>query len=466
MKLVMKFGGSLLTDGESLLHVGSLVAKYSENQLIIVVSAFNGVTDQLIETLERAKDGDKKRVDRFLKSLKERHVKVVEHAISGKTARDETLSTIEKLIAELEKVLHGITYLGEFTPRSRDYVLSFGERLSTPIVAGVLKGLGLKVACFTGQEVGMVTDDNFGEANPLMELTTYQVKKKLEPLLEKGIIPVVTGYIAATQHGFTTTLGRGGSDYTATIIAAALNVDEVWIWTNVNGLMTADPKIVPLAKTIPNVSFAEAVEMAVFGAKYMHPKALEPAMEKGIPVRIKNALNPDNLGTVIFKELKVRPGEVVKNVSLVKDIAAITVSGSVMVGAPGTAAKVFDAMGKNNINIFMISQSVSEANISFIVRKDLVEKAVSALEALSSKGIIRRVNIEDDVCVIAVVGAGMKGTPGIAARVFSAVAAKGVNIRMIAQGSSELNISFVVKEKDGEKAIKAIHEEFGLHEGG
>jgi len=310
-----------------------------------------------------------------------------------------------------------------------------------------------------------VTDSNFGEAKPLMNVTKHQVKSRIEPLLEEGVVPVITGYIAATPEGVTTTLGRGGSDYTATIIGAALGVDEVWIWTSVDGLMTSDPKIVPDAKVIPEVSFQEATEMAVFGAKVMHPRALEPAMEENIPVRIRSIFNPESLGTLIVKEQKIKPVDVVKAITLVKDVALVNVSGAGMIGAPGTAAKVFDVLGKKNINILMISQSVSEANISFIINRGLLEKAVNALEiALLGRGLIREVTAEDDICVVAVVGAGMRGTPGVASRVFSAVARRGINIRMIAQGSSELNISFVVKEVDGEEAVRAIHEEFRLGE--
>jgi aspartate kinase len=281
--------------------------------------------------------------------------------------------------------------------------------------------------------------------------------------LQKGTVLVVTGYIAATQDGVTTTLGRGGSDYTATILGAALTA-EVWIWTDVDGLMTSDPKIVPSAKMLPELSFQEASEMAIFGAKAMHPRALEPAMEENIPVRIRSISDPENPGTVIVKEPKTRVGASVKAVNMVKNVALVNVSGAVMVGTPGTAAKVFEVLGNSKINILMISQSVSEANISFVIQRNLLEKAVSMLEiALLGKGVIRSVTAEDDVCVVAIVGAGMRGTPGMASRLFTAVAKRGINVRMIAQGSSELNISFVVKETDGEEAVRAIHEEFELN---
>jgi aspartate kinase len=464
-RVIMKFGGTSVGSGEHIQHVASLISNHIGKgyQMVVVVSALKGVTDNLIEASEEARSGNRDHVYKLLQKTTEKHVAAAGNAIKSRLIREEVEQTLKTTLDELEKVLTGIIYLGELTPKSKDYVLSFGERMSTLIVWGALRDLGLNVQYFTGKDAGIVTDSNFGEARPLIKMTTHQVKQKIEPLLKKGIIPVVTGYIAATQNGEITTLGRGGSDYTATIIAAALEADEVWVWTDVDGLMTSDPKIVPSAKVIPELSFQEAIEMAIFGAKAMHPRALEPAMEKEIPVRIKNTFNSQNPGTLIVKEQKIKPKDVVKGITLIKNLALVNVSGAGMVGTPGTAAKVFDMLGKNNINVLMISQSASEANISFILQREVLERAVSTLEiTLLGSGLIREVTAEDDVCVVAVVGAGMKGTPGVAARMFGAIARRGVNMRMIAQGSSELNVSFVVKETDGEKAVRAIHEEFKL----
>jgi aspartate kinase len=464
-KIVMKFGGTSVATGENIRHVANLIAKYVGQgyRIVAVVSALDGVTDKLIEAVEQAKKGNRDYIYEFKQKIFEKHLIATREAIENKRIQEETEQILKTTIDELEKVLKGIIYVGELTPKSRDLVLSFGERLSTPIVCGALRDLELNAQYYTGGEIGIVTDSNFGEAIPLMNLTKHQVKDKIDPLLEKGTVLVVTGFIAATQDGITTTLGRGGSDYTATIIGAALAADEVWIWTDVDGLMTSDPKIVPSAKMLPELSFQEATEMTIFGAKAMHPRALEPAMEENIPVRIRNTFNPENPGTLLVKEQRIKLGEVVKAVTLIKSVALVNVSGAGMVGAPGTAAKVFDALGKNNINILMISQSVSETNISFVIKRSLLEKAVSTLEiALLGRGLIREVTTEDDVCVVAVVGVGMKGTPGVASRIFTAIAKKRINVRMIAQGSSELNISLVLKENDGEEAVRAIHEEFEL----
>jgi aspartate kinase len=464
-KIVMKFGGTSIATGNNIRQVVKLIANHAKQDywIVTVASALDGVTDQLIKAAEAAKKGDRKYITDFKQKLLQKHLSAADEAIENRQLKEETEQVLTERVDELEQVLKGISYVSELTPKSMDNVLSFGEKLSAPIISGALRDIGVQSQHLTGGEAGIVTDSNYGEAGLLINVTKYQVKRKIEPLMKKGVIPVITGFIAATQDGETTTLGRGGSDYTATIIGAALAADEVWIWTDVDGLMTSDPKIVPSAVTISQLSFQEATELTIFGAKAMHPRALEPARKENILVRIRNIFNSDNRGTIIGKRKEAKRKDGVKAVTLVRNVAVITVSGAGMVGAPGTAAKVFDVLGRENINILMISQSVSEANISIVIQRSLLEKAVSTLEiALLGRDFIREVTSEDDVCVVAVLGAGMKGIPGIASRIFTAVAKEGINVRMIAQGSSELNVSFVVKENDGEETIRAIHKEFNL----
>jgi aspartate kinase len=468
MKIVMKFGGTSVGTGENIRHVADLIAKqlkgsHFEDRIVVVVSALAGVTNSLIEVACRAKKSNDKEIQVFTAGLLKKHTDTISIAIASKAIQKEVTLITEKIIAELEKVLTGICYVGELTPKSKDYVLSFGERLSAPIVWGAIKDHKIETQCFTGKEAGIVTDSNFGDADPLMNYTTHLVRERLGPLLEKGVIPVVTGFIAANQDGIVTTVGRGGSDYTATILGVALQVDEVWIWTDVDGIMTTDPKIVPSARMLPQLSYQEAAEMAIFGAKAMHPRALGPVIKENIPVRIRSTLHPDNQGTLVTTEPNAKVTEAVKAVALIKEVAMINVNGAGMVGAPGSYAKVFDVLGKNNINIMMVSTAVSEANISIVIRRNLLGRALSNLEiALLGRDLVTEVTAEDDVAVVAVMGANMKGTLGVASKIFSTVANAGINIRMIAQGSSELNISFVVKEKDGGAVVKAIHEEFGL----
>ena len=462
----MKFGGTSIANGKNMCNVSNIIKDYVKkgNEIVVVVSALANITNLLIEKAEKLKNGNEEEIQEFIKKLVEKHVKVIDVAIKNTNLKKKTKLKIINIISELEKILTGICYVGELTLKTKDQVLSFGERLSAVIVSATLNDQKIESQHFTGKEAGIVTDSEFGEANPLMNFTTHQVIERIKPLLEKKIIPVITGFIAANQNGTVTTLGRGGSDYTATILGVALDCNEVWIWTDVDGIMTSDPKIIAEAKTIAGLSYGEAAEMAIFGAKAMHPRALEPAIKKQIPVRILNVFNPKNTGTLISEGPEVESKEVVKAIALIRDVSMINIKGAGMVGAPGSYANIFNILGKNNINIMMVSSAVSEANISLIINRNQTQKAMSTLEiALLGRNIGNEVTSEDDVCVIAVMGANMKGSLGVASRIFTAVAHKNINIRMIAQGSSELNISFVVKEKDGALVVNTIHKEFNLN---
>ena len=463
MKLVMKFGGTSLANAPRMKNAARIVQRYSHgNNVVVVASAVGDTTDQLIEIAEFAKKGDLRQARKLLSKIQLLHLKIA-RTVAGRGETRELVSKLEQLNLELERTVEGIAHLRELTSRSRDYLLSFGERLSAPILAAALSAVGLKTRALTGTEAGIATDDNFGEAKPLTEISYHQVRERLDQLWSRKMTPVVTGFIAATVDGSTTTLGRGGSDYTATLLAAALGADEIWIWTDVDGLMTADPRIVKNAVLLPNISFGEALELSYFGAKMMHPRALQPAGQKKIPVRIKNSSRPGRNGTLVSATESHNGGKVVKAVSIIRDVGIVTVSGSGMMGAPGVAAKVFQTLGSNNVNVMMISQGSSEATISCVVANRDVDRAVRSLQlALMGQGYIDRIAEEKDACIIAVVGSGMKGTPGVAARIFTAVAKRKVNIRMVAQGSSEYNVSFVVSHKDGPEAVKAIHEEFNL----
>jgi aspartate kinase len=452
----MKFGGSLLAGKEGVSRVALIVKRCSqENEVVVIVSAMGDVTDLLLEASGAALAGDEEGARDYVGRVREVQLQAIsqlnpERGAKAKLATDE-------LILGLSRALQGVSLLKELTPRSRDLIVSFGERLSTPLVAAAMEEAGLHAKALTGAEAGIVTDDSFGEASPDFAATRRGLRRTLSPLVSRGIVPVVSGFIAATPGGETTTLGRGGSDYTATIVADALGADEVWIWTDVGGIMTADPRIVPRASVVKELSYAEAEEMAFFGAKNMHPLALGPAKLAKIPVRIKNGRRPELPGTLIHTIERKKVG-VAKAILLVRNVGMLTVSGEMLMGKPGTAGEIFRALGEKWINIVMISQSVSESNISMIVRRESLHKARLALESGRSplgKGL--SVGTESDVAVIAAVGAGMKGTPGVAARVFGAVASAGINVRMIAQGSSELNISFVVREKDAVKAVEVLH---------
>lgn len=465
MRLVMKFGGVSVADGAKFRKVGTIVQRFASrgDQVAVVTSAMHSVTNTLVEAANQAGRKKKDHVRKAADDLAERHRKAAEAAINDKEILARTLESLNATCEDLRNVLLGIAHIGELTPRSKDYVIGFGERLSAPLLAGVLEDLGLKSMAFTGGEAGIVTDDNFGAAQPLMNVTVLQVRQTLEPLLEDGVIPVISGFIAQTQEGIHTTIGRGGSDFTASIIGAAVRADEVWVWKDVDGLMTANPKMVKDAKMIETISFAEAMELAHFGAEVIHPKALECAAKYQLPFRVKSLVDCDRPGSSIVSETKVKDGDVVKAITNISDVDLITVSGASMFGTPKLPAKVLQILTEEEVNVLMISQSSSEESITLAIPKEDGSRAQNALELslLGSKQ-VREVSIEASLSIVAVVGAGMKGTPGVAARVFTTMARESINIRAIAQGSSELNISFIIKKKDTERAVQALHDDFKL----
>lgn len=469
----MKFGGSAIDSANKISNVAELIRKYKssndlsessshENDIVVVISALRGMTDNILSVCENVKKGLKQPTYDFIKGTRVAHLGLIENGINRDDLKNQARATVLPILDELKDILEGLVLLTEVTPKSMDYLLSFGERLSTPIVHFALLDRGLKSQFLTAKDIGILTNSNFGEATPLMDTTRLRVSHRLEILLRDDIIPVVTGFIGTDQNGSFTTLGRGGSDYSATIIGSSIKADEVWLWSDVDGLMTADPKIVEDAKVLKEVSFTEAMEMALFGAKYIHPRALEPAIEAKLPVRIRNAFNPQNPGTLITPNPSNQSQKIVKSINTIRNTALIDVGGSGMVGAPGTAAKIFDTLARNRVNIMMISQSPSESSISMVVRKNVLDKAVNILELNLLGKVIKKVNVNDDVAVIAVVGSGMRGIKGVAAKVFGAIAKRDINVIMITQGFSELNLALVVNNKDCEDAVKALHREFEL----
>jgi len=465
MRLVIKFGGVPVKDGKSIRNAAGLAVDRNRkgDKVVVVTSAMAGITDQLIEIAQKLVEphsNPKRLIPEFMNHISSKHFQACRAAIDDKDVLYGTTRTVKDTLDGLERALTGVAYLGELSPRSQDLVMSFGERLSSPILAGAIKSLGIPSRYLTGFEAGIVTDDRYTEARPLLERTHKLVRQRLGRLLTQGELPVVTGFTAGTASGIVTTLGRGGSDYSASIIGAALKADEIWIMTDVDGIMTADPKIEPGAGVIEVISYLEATELAYFGAKVLHPKTIEPAMELDIPVRVRNAFKPEHEGTLIVR----KPGrvkEIVRAITASKNVSLITVGGAGMIGVPGVAAAVFEILGRAGVKVLMISQSSSQANISFAVdRKDL-DAALRALrEGFAERHVDWSIECDRDVSLIATVGAGMKGTPGVAARVFNTMGRNKVNILMIAQGSSELNISFAIDEQDVVKAVRALHDEF------
>ena len=458
----MKFGGTSVANGEKIRHVAELLKQYYEdgNELIAVTSALGGVTDGLFSVAnEVSASGRVSHVKEFMADLKKKHYDAIHIAIDSDSLRSAAIDAIDSRIDELEKALTGICYLGELTPRSIDYISSYGERLAAPIVSGSVQSLGVASQAFTGGEAGILTDCNYGNARPL-EQSYDCIFNRLDPLI-KHIVPIVTGFIGQDELGIITTLGRSGSDFSASIIGAGVNADEIWLWKEVQGIMTTDPKIVPEANSIPQISYIEAMELSYFGAKVLHPRTIEPAIKHKIPVRVKNTFEPDFEGTLIVAEQN-QIEDVVKAVTLINKVALINISGAGMVGNIGTAARVFSALANAGVNIIMISQGSSEANMSLVITEEHLDLAVAAINGEFDYSVVGDVAYDRDVCVVAVVGAGMDGIPGVSGKVFNSLGMAGINIIMISQGSSQHNISFVVSSDDAIGAIRTLHKEFEL----
>ncbi len=469
----MKFGGTSVGDAERFAQVAEIISRSLGQQegskrpgVAVVVSAMAGVTDTLIAAARAAAAGEETPYREARNQLLARHL-----AVAGQLIKDHgEQSGMEKIITEhlqeFERLCHSIAVLGELTGRGLDVVSSLGERLSAPLLAAVLRTQGVR-----GQFVDacglIVTDQAHGNATPLGEITTERCRANLLPLLGSGIVPVVSGFIGATKEGLLTTLGRGGSDFSAALIGAALPADEIQIWTDVDGVMTADPRLVAGARTLPEISYEEIAELAYFGAKVLHPKTVAPAVQENIALRVLNTFNPGHPGTRIVQKAKDRSAGTVKAITAICNMNLITIEGRGMIGVPGIAARAFGGVARVQGNVLMISQSSSEQNICFVVPQSAAALVVAALRKEFERELyhrhIHQISGQADIVIVAAVGSGMKGTPGIAAKVFSALAHRSINVIAIAQGSSETNISLVVTANDADEAVRAIHEAFGLH---
>jgi aspartokinase/homoserine dehydrogenase 1 len=466
MLIVMKFGGTSVGSVAALQYVTGIVEKARQqgDEVVLVVSAMSGVTDLLLGGAREAEAGDVTTARLARQEILSKHTQVMETFLAGSQWHAPVLDEISALLDEFDALCHSISVLGELTPRALDVIAGMGERMSVRQVAAVLESRGTPARAIDATQL-IVTDDRYGAASPLMPPIAERSQALLHPLIEEGITPVVTGFIGATEAGIPTTLGRGGSDYSATILGRALGADEVWIWTDVNGVMTADPRVVPDACTIPHLSYAEVGEMAYFGAKVLHPQAIRPVKRSAIPVRILNTFQPDHPGTRITKDPD-GSNQTVKAITAIKRLSLITIEGAGMIGVPGVAARTFGAVARTGTSVLMISQSSSEQSICFVVPTGGVPGVLAALQEEMARELerrdIERIWSQDDIVILAVVGAGMKGTPGIASRVFSALGRNRINVVAIAQGSSEYNISLVVAQGDGDEAVRRIHEEFKL----
>jgi aspartate kinase len=396
--------------------------------------------------------------------LHQQHFEALAALVSNEKSRTQVQHRIEEILAEGSRLYEGTALLRELTPRTLDSISSLGERLCAPVVSAALCELGVASSAVEATEL-IVTDSFHGGAEPQADATRQRSHARIGPILNAGQVPVVTGFIGATADGVLTTLGRGGSDYSATILGAALDAEEIIIWTDVEGVLTADPRLVSEARTIPEISYREAAELAYFGAKVLHPKTLRPVLPAGIPVWIRNSFAPEKPGTKITQHGRSIGGGV-KALTAIRDVALISVGGPGIVGVPDVVGRTFSTTAQLRAEVLLISQSSSQNDICFIVAKAHAQATLEGLRREFAQDlahqVVDHITMDPDIAIVAVVGENMRGTPGVAGRTFHALGREGVNIIAIAQGSSETNISFVVSDDSVKPALLATHREFGL----
>ncbi len=466
--IVMKFGGTSVGSAERMKSVAEIVADHGQRaEVVVVVSAMGGVTDMLIRAANEASQGDRENWKNVRRELAHRHREVADQLL--KAAEQATvLPRLADAVTDFENLCSGFSLVREVTPRAMDTLSSLGEVMSANLIAAILRSRGTPAEAVDATEV-IVTDDHFGNATPIFDETNAKARQRLAGLRRRGVVPVITGFRGATRSGACTTLGRGGSDYSGTILGAALDADEVWIWTDVDGVMTTDPRLVPEARILPEISYREAIELSFFGAKVLHPKTIQPVMKKEIPVRIKNSFNPSCPGTRIVPSA-TNNQKGVKAITSVSKADLITITGKESLTFPQLAAKAFDSLSLDDISTLMVTQSSADNVLCFAVHDADLQRVKARLEKTFELEMLHddRVTIEvmPQVAIVVAIGENMKGTPGISGRAFGALGKRGINIIAIAQGSSELSISFAVRAAEVEEAVKAIHEEFKLKESG
>ena len=464
---IMKFGGTSVGNASCIQKVVEIIrSALTESDIVVVVSAMNGVTNKLIEAAVQSEAGNREAVACIFADLRKRHDAAIHALIRSDAKRNLIGQQMQMLFQEGERLCEGTMLLQELTPRVRDSISSLGERLSAPLVAAVLAENGVASECIEATDL-IVTDTYHGGAEPWMDLTRERCEGRLHPLLQQGVIPVVTGFIGATEDGALTTLGRGGSDFSATILGAALDADEVIIWTDVDGLLTADPRLVPDACLIPEISYREAAELAYFGAKVLHPKTLHPVMQRGIPLRIRNTFAQERPGTKITPEGLANGGKVTA-LTAISDAALIIIGGPGLVGVQDVLGRTFATTAAVRADVLLISQSSAQNDVCLVVPATVAKRTVEALRHEFAHDLahekVEHITLDSTVAIVTVVGQKVRGTSGIVGRTFGALGRENIDVIAIAHGASACNISFVVAQKEMKAALVAIHQEFQLGE--
>ena len=452
---VMKFGGTSVGTAQAMKQAISIVARENENAVpLVVLSACSGITNKLVRIADAAGRSNLEEATALAAEVRRHHVELVDELINNDVLKKEVSAKIELLAGRLEMLIKGVDIVGELTERSRDMFCSFGELMSTTVFAAAMKDQGYNVAWIDIRTV-MITDDNFGFARPLNDQCEENVLRIIRPLLQQGTVVVTQGYIGATKDGRTTTLGRGGSDFSAALLGAWLNDNAIQIWTDVDGVMTCDPRLVPEARSIRVMTFSEAAELAYLGAKVLHPDTIAPAVQKNIPVYVLNSVHPDAKGTIITNDPERLSGMsydgLVKSIAVKKGQCLINVRSNRMFGRHGFMNELFDIFARYSVSVEMIS--TSEVSVSLTVDEQCFSDEL--IQGLRNFG---EVEIEHGVATISVVGDNLRMSRGVAGRIFSAL--KDVNLRMISQGASEINVGFVVEEPEVVTAVNNLHREF------
>jgi aspartate kinase len=450
--IVMKFGGTSVQDAAAIEQVIAIIRSRLARRPIIVVSAMAQITDTLVQCAQLARDGNETETQKLIQDiLAKRHHDSIDQLIHDSLRRKLLHDAVEKHLEDIRTLMRGLAILGEIPPRSFAAIAAYGERLSSMIISAAMQERGLKAEVVDARRL-IVTDENYTKAAPLMDLSAARIKEVLPPILEKGVVPVTQGFIGSTREGVTTTLGRGGSDYSAAIIGALLNTEVIEIWTDVDGILTADPKLVPQARLLETVTFEEASELAYFGAKVLHPSTLLPAVEKKIPVHVYNSKRPESPGThIVSHEMSKAQLGSVNSIAYKKGITVINVYSTRMLLAHGFLKSIFEVCDRFETSVDLVS--TSEVNVSLTIDdQGRLQTIVNELKKFST------VTVEHNKAIICLVGKQMRYTAGIAARVFGAI--RDVNINMISQGASEINLSFIVNESDVRHVVQKLHEEF------
>lgn len=452
--IVLKFGGTSVGSAPMIERVCSIIAA-APAERVVVISAMSGVTDAILDVLKRVVR-DESAIEPFLADLRRRHVEALESGEATPAERERVTAEVEAQLQRFERLLYGIAYTEETTGKTRDLALSFGERLSVRVLAGLLRSRGVKSDALDADEAGILTDGVFGNATPLMPGIEHNLQRSIVTRVRAGVTPVMTGFFGVDASGHVTTFGRGGSDYTASIVAAALKAERLEVWKDVDGFLTADPRVIKEAHVIDEMTYDEAAELASIGAKVLHPRTVEPLRDLHIPIAVRNTAKPEQPGTLITSMASMSR-KALRSAATKDGLAILRLYGPGMAYTPGIGERVFTVLSRAKVNVY--NMAASQASFALLIGEDDMDRGLKALEGIR-EGIIAGIEGIPDMTLVCVVGRGIGSTHGTAGKIFTAVGRAGVNIEMISVGASDIALNFVVKRKDRDACVRAVHSEF------